>query len=214
MIPLSTGASLALRLREDIDAAVWPPGMVLRQEEMATKYGASRIPVREALQILANEGLVEVIPNRGARIAALNSQQVDEIFELRALLEIHLLVTAIPFHDNKSVVRLKSIQGELDVEDTRSGWLSGDRRFHEALYRPAQRPQSLEIVMTLRGQVQRYALCDLDPNTRRTEWKSEHHDLITAVSGRDSKAASHILRQHLSDTRAAISRRIAEMEPE
>ena len=212
MLSHSTATSLAMRLREDIDAGAWSPGMVLRQEELANRYGSSRIPVREALQTLASEGLIEIIPNRGARIASLTATQVEEIFELRLMLETHLLVGAIPHHNKKTLVRLKSIQAELDVEDTRSGWLSGDRRFHEALYEPALRPLSLEFVMTLRGQVQRYALQNLDPDTRRADWKAEHHGLIDAIKERDIMAASAILRQHLNETREEVLRRMTALK--
>lgn len=208
----STGTSLAMRLRIDIDAGAWSPGTVLRQEELANRYGSSRIPVREALQTLASEGLIEIIPNRGARIASLTTSQVEEIFELRLTLETHLLVGAIPLHNKKTLVRLKSIQAELDVEDTRSGWLSGDRRFHEALYEPAQRPLSLEFVMTLRGQVQRYALQDLGPDTCRAEWKAEHHGLIDAVKEHDIMTARAILRQHLNATREIVLYRMTALK--
>ncbi|MEO8131771.1 MAG: GntR family transcriptional regulator [Bryobacteraceae bacterium] len=204
----TTAASLAERLRLDIDAGVWAPGSALRQEELATRYGASRIPVREALQLLRADGLLEIEPNRGAYVRALNASEIDEIFDLRVLLEGYLLAIATPLHTTRTLVRLHSIQAELEVEDSRMGWLLGDRRFHQALYEPAGRIRSLEIVMMLRRQVERYALHDVNPGTRRTEWKREHRSLINAVKARDASRAAVLLTHHLNETRTVIFRHL------
>jgi len=204
----TTATTLAELLRTDIDAGVWAPGAVLRQEELAARYGASRIPVREALQLLRADGLLEIEPNRGAYVKALTAEQIDEIFDLRVLLEGYLLTVAVPLHNAKTLVRLHSIQAELEVEDSRTGWLNGDRHFHQTLYEPAGRTRTLEIVIMLRRQVERYALHDITPGTRRAEWRREHRSLLAAVKARDTKRAGGILTDHLNETRAVVLRRL------
>lgn len=204
----TTASALAERLRLEIGEGVWAPGTALRQEELAARFGASRIPVREALQLLAAEGLLEIAPNRGAFVARLDRDQVEEIFDLRILLETDLLGRALPHHDAKSLIRVNALQAELEVEQARSGWLEGDRRFHEALYAPAARPQTLRLAMTLRAQVERYALQDIGPDTRRAEWKREHRALIAAVKAGDAAKAVAALTRHLDETRAAVTRRL------
>lgn len=204
MASMTTAASLAQQLRDEINEGVWASGQVLRQDELATRYGASRIPVREALQILGSEGLVDVVPNRGAHIPLPSRAQLDEIFDLRVMLEGHLLLRAVERHTPKSLVRLASIQAELELEDTRGGWLAGDRSFHGALYEPAQRPKTLQIVMQLRGQVERFALRDMGHDSRRDAWREEHRSLIGAIRAREAAAAQALLVAHLNETRAAV----------
>jgi DNA-binding GntR family transcriptional regulator len=204
----TTASALAERLRADIDEGAWEPGAALRQEELADRYGVSRIPVREALQLLQAMGLVVVSPNRGAFVTALGADEVEEIFDMRLMLESHLLAAAIPRHNHKSTARLEAIQQELEVEDSRAGWLDGDRRFHEALYEPAGKPRTLALVLTLRGQVARYAMAHIGPGTRRTEWKREHRQLIAAVRAKKVEPALAALATHLHETRAAVLKRV------
>lgn len=204
----TTASGLAEQLRAEIGEGLWAPGAALRQEELAARFGASRIPVREALQRLAAEGLLEIAPNRGAFVARLDRDQVEEIFDLRILLEGDLLARALPRHDARSLVRLSALQADLEMETARAGWLDGDRRFHEALYAPAGRAQTLRLAMTLRGQVERYALQDIGPETRRAAWKREHRALIAAVKAGDAAEAAAVLRRHLDETRAAVTRRL------
>lgn len=201
--------ALAQRLRQDINDGLWPPGEVLRQEELAARYGASRIPVREAMQALASEGLLDVVPNRGARIPVLSRAQLDDIFELRVMLETYLLARAIQGHTPKTLVRLEAVQAELELEESRSGWLAGDRRFHETLYEPAHKPLAMQMVLQLRGQVERFALRDIGPDSRRSAWGDEHRQLIAAVRQQDVQAACAGLTEHLNETRRAIASHLA-----
>jgi DNA-binding GntR family transcriptional regulator len=208
MSTFTTASALAERLRADIDEGAWEPGAALRQEELADRYQVSRIPVREALQLLQSQGLVVVAPNRGAFVAAPDADEVEEIFDMRLLLEAHLLAAAIPRHNHKSAARLETIQRELELEDSRAGWLAGDRRFHEALYEPAGKPRTLATVLTLRGQVARYAMDHIGPRTRKSEWKREHRQLIAAVRAKDATLAVAALTEHLRETRAAVLKRV------
>ncbi|MGL4975720.1 MAG: GntR family transcriptional regulator, partial [Bosea sp. (in: a-proteobacteria)] len=84
-------ASIAERLRHDILSGVQPAGMQLRQDMLATTFGVSRIPVREALFQLEAEGLVRIEPHKGAVVAGLSAEEVDDVFELRLILEPRLL---------------------------------------------------------------------------------------------------------------------------
>lgn len=204
----TTPFQIAGQLRDDINEGTWPPGTPLRQEDLGRRYGASRIPVREALQILGAEGLVRMEPNRGAVVAALDESDVVEIFELRLMIETHLLRAATPLHDARSVARLEAAQTELEHEDTVAGWLAGDRRFHEILYAPAARPRSVEYALLLRGQVERFAMKGLGPKSRYGEWRREHRALIAAVRGHDARAATGMLKTHLEETMTLVLRHL------
>lgn len=204
----TTASDIANRIRDDLNKGIWAPGDALRQEELAERYGASRMPVREALLILDAEGLVRMLPNRGAIVVQLNEHDVVEIFDLRRQVETYLLTHAIPRHDAKSLARVEAIQLELEAEDNHSGWLEGDRQFHARLYEPAAKPRALAIASTLRAQVERFGLQTVSPDTRRMEWANEHRELIATARSNDVAACIKVLIEHLDQTQEAVLNRI------
>lgn len=212
-IMASTASDIADRIRVDLNAGAWAPGEALRQEELADRYGASRMPVREALLLLHAEGLITMQPNRGATVVKLDANDVVEIFDLRHQVETYLLAHAIPRHDAKSLARVEAIQQELEVEDSRSGWLDGDKQFHARLYEQAARPRALGIASMLRAQVERFGLHALTPDSRRLEWAKEHRDLIAAARRKDVAACIKVLEDHLRHTQDAVLTRMRATNP-
>lgn len=200
----TTASSLAQRLREAIDAGRWRPGELLRQERIAAEYGVSRIPVREALAQLQSEGLLEVAHYRGARVSRPRPQDVDELFDLRWMVEGDLLARALHRHDPRSLRELRRLQDRLDDAEDRLGWIAGDIAFHEALYGPAERPRSLALFRQLRAPIDRFSAQALGPGARKRGWADEHRQLIAAAEAGDETAAQDILRQHLQATRAVV----------
>ena len=200
----TTASALAQRLREAIDAGQWKPGELLRQEQIAAEYGVSRIPVREALAQLQTEGLLEVAHYRGARVSRPRAEEVDELFDLRLLVEGDLLMRALEQHDQRSLRELKRLQDALEDADDRLGWIAGDIAFHEALYAPAGRPRSLALFRQLRAPIDRFSAQVLGPGARKQGWADEHRQLITAVAAGDATAARAILEQHLQATQAVV----------
>lgn len=207
MRPMASSTSagvVADRLRDDINQGQWADGAALRQEEIAALYGVSRIPVREALNLLRDDGFVVIEPNRGAYVSTLTVAEVDEVFELRVLLETHALRAAIPHHDAKSLLRIESLQAQLEIEDSKPAWIRTDRAFHEALYAPAARPQTLAMIGKLRGRVERHGLSKLRPSSRRAGWALEHKQLIEAVRRKDVEQGITTLTNHLRETHVLV----------
>lgn len=200
----TTASVLAQRLREAIDAGRWRPGELLRQEQIAAEYGVSRIPVREALAQLQTEGLLEVMHYRGARVSRPRAEEIDELFDLRLMVETDLLMRALDRHDQRSLRELKRFQDTLEDADDRLGWISGDIAFHEALYGLTERPRSLALFRQLRAPIDRFSAQALGPGARKQGWADEHRQLIAAVAAGDAAAARAILEQHLQATRAVV----------
>ena len=127
----------------------FPAGHQLRQDAIAGEYNVSRIPVREALQRLDAEGLVSFQPHKGAVVSQLSLDEIEELFEVRKLLECDLLRHAVP---RLTPADLKSVEDILMVYDEafRAGdvskWGELNREFHDRLYRASNRPKTLEIV--------------------------------------------------------------------
>ena len=132
------------------------PGHPLRQEELAHRFGVSRLPIRDALLRLEGEGLMAVYPNRGAFVASLSADEVREIYDLRMLLEGDLLARAVPLLITADWRRIDVAVVEAAVGAHELEWATLDRAFHLALYTPADRPRQLALVATLRGTVDRY----------------------------------------------------------
>lgn len=194
------GPAILAALREAISRGQLAPGTVLRQAELAEQFGTSRIPVREALNALQAEGLVQIEPNRGAFVTTLTADELHELFDLRVLLETEVLRRAVPQHTERSLRRLESIQHELDGETEPAEWLRLDRSFHAELYAPSGRQRSLQMIASLRASAERFYLSHLGPEARRPGWNDEHQQLIALLRAGDAERASAMLEQHLRQT--------------
>ena len=199
------GPAILAALRDAIASGQLAPGAVLRQAELAEQFGTSRIPVREALNSLQAEGLVQIEPNRGAFVTTLSAQELHELFDLRELVETDVLRRAVPLHTERSLRRLEAIQHELDGETVPLAWLRLDRAFHDELYAPSGRPRSLQLVGSLRAAVERFYLARLGPDARRPEWNDEHQRLITLVRAGDADGACAMLAAHLRETERSMT---------
>ena len=184
-------------------------GSALRQEGLAAQMGVSRIPVRDALARLAGEGLIEIRPDRGAYVASLTPERVVETFDLRVLLECDALAHAIPRHTARTIRAVRAIQAELEVEDETDRWAGGDRAFHDALYEPSGRPQTLAMIGTLRNIVEAFYVANLSHDVRRARWKREHREIIKALEARDVDRARASLVSHLRATQNVVSAAVA-----
>ncbi len=205
-IARTTSAAVTQLLRQSLDHGRWASGQPLRQEEIAAEFGVSRVPVREALFQLQAEGLLRMVPNKGMYVRTVSASELRELFRLRWLLESDVLAEAVPRHTAATVNRLETVQAALDKAHAVADWIAGDREFHEALYAPADRPESMAIVRRVRHQVDRYYFARMKPGTRAQGWHEEHHALIRAVRRRDPQAAARVLQAHLAQTeRSALA---------
>ena len=205
-IATTTSSAVTKMLRHNLDHGRWASGTPLRQEEIAAEFGVSRVPVREALFQLQAEGLVEMVPNKGMFVRTPSEADLREWFRLRWLIESDLLTDAVPRHTPATINRVETVQAALDKASAVSDWIAGDREFHEALYAPAQRPESLAIVRRLRYLVDRFYFSRMKPGSRTQGWHDEHHALIRALKRRDAKAAARVLQAHLAQTeRSALA---------
>ena len=196
-----TIASQALEvLRSQILRGHFPDGEALRQDALARQLGVSRIPVREALRQLEAEGLVTFTPHRGAVVAKLSLDEIDEVFALRADTETGLLRLAIPHLTQEHFDRLDEIllryeralqRGEVAM------WGELNWQFHSTLYAPANRPITLGLMQRLHDHADRYVRVQLAV----THWQSraiqEHRAIAAAARRKDVRRACALLRQHI-----------------
>jgi DNA-binding GntR family transcriptional regulator len=205
----STPDVIAESLREKILRGELAPGQALRQEELAERFGVSRLPVRDALLRLEAQGLVHVYPNRGAFVISLSADEVTEIYEMRLLLEGDIIERAVPRMTPDDWRRIDSAHAEATRTAGGPEWIEGDWRFHRALYEPAARPRQLATIENLRGTVARYSSGHDALPSRTPEWLADHDAILEACRARAAVAAKQRLVQHL---RRALALVLAKLE--
>lgn len=187
-------------LRERILRGDFPEGEPLRQDALADDLGVSRIPVREALRQLEAEGLVTFSPHRGAVVSSLSLDEIDELFELRAEIECDLLRRAIPVATQDDFDRAREVLNEfLDAlragESTRWGPLNW--HFHAALYAPARRPFTMNVLQKLHQHSDRYFRMQVLLARGGAKADDEHRAIAAAVCDRDVETATRLMRAHI-----------------
>jgi len=195
---------IAADVRQLIDRGTYEPGAAIRQEEIAARLGVSRIPVREALRLLEQEGVVVVHANRGAFVIEHDAGTVAELFDIRLMLEADLIARACGRVSAATFARLEIISARLAKTRDRSEWIELDEEFHFAIYAAAERQRTFELARTLRRSLNAYYLRYLTPKSRDRAWDDEHHAMVKALRRRNATAAATELERHLRGTQTLL----------
>jgi DNA-binding GntR family transcriptional regulator len=188
---------IADALRDEIRRGELLPGRALRQEELAERFGVSRLPVRDALLRLEAEGLVVVYPNRGAFVVELSVDEVREIYDLRLLLEVDAFQRAVSRMTDADLERIESACDAAERGAVGPAWGALDRAFHQVLYAPSARPRQLALIEALRGTVDRYWWAYQELHAHTADWVRDHRALVAACRRRDAATAGRLLEDHL-----------------
>jgi len=198
------------RLRNDIVAGGLPFGSRLVIEELASRYGVSHMPVREALRILHGEGLVVIEPNRGARVRPIYRGFIEDVFDMRCAIETMLARRAAERREPAHLEALRRSASELEAFVDRGDYASvpiANRAFHRAINDAARHPGALPIVdshwLLLAALLKRYGYGD-DRFSRVIE---EHQHLIQAIERRDSHSAATLMGAHIEKAKNNLLKR-------
>ena len=197
----SLPSAVADKLREQIIRGEIPEGAQLRQDAIATKYQVSRIPVREALRQLDAEGLIAIVPNRGAIVPALSPSDIGELFSIRALLEPEVLKQSIPLLTeedfSEAAAVLREYVSELSRPEHLSAWGRLNWHFHSILYSRANQPRFMGIIRNVNNSGERYTRLQLYLTHGVQRANEEHHQMLELCRQRNVKAACELLRVHI-----------------
>lgn len=198
---------IATALRTAILAGEFAPGERLYQDVLADRFGASRIPVREALRMLESEGLVEVLPNRGARVPAFDLYEVHTQYRMRERLEPLTLAESIPNLTDAQVEAMEAIQVQIEANSDVDRFLELDREFHMTSYAGCRSEQLLAATVRLWNSTQHYrrAFMLLASPDRAAIVNAEHRLILDAVRRRDVVDAERFLEGHIRRTRVALT---------
>ncbi|HWG64709.1 MAG TPA: GntR family transcriptional regulator [Streptosporangiaceae bacterium] len=196
---------VAAYLRQAILSGAIAPGERIRQGEIAERLGASRLPVREALYMLEAEGLTQLEVNKGARVPALDRDEVDIIYRMRERLEPLALIESIRFLSSGQEADLAGIQDRIEAADDVE-FLELDRRFHLLSYAECRSEQLLTSVTRLWNSTQHYrrAFMHLSGPARRWVVNAEHRLLLDAIGRRDPVDCERYLAGHIRRTRIEL----------
>lgn len=191
-------------IRAGVVTGQFQPAQLYSIGLVAAQLGVSATPVREALVDLATEGLVEVRRNRGFLVPELTDHDLDELFQLRMILEVaacELLVGHVGPEQLGRCWELEEAIEECARKTDLAGFLEADRDFHLYLLSLANNERLVDIVGRLRDQTRLYGLPQLALVGRLQESAVEHGHIVQALERKDAAALIHALRRHITHTR-------------
>ena len=200
--------SLRERVAESLRAALvsgrMVPGTTYSIPALAEQFGVSATPVREAMLDLVNEGIMSAVPNKGFRVVELSDAELDQITELRRLLEVPTVGDLAGAIDRAAVRRLRSLADAVSDAARRGdvvAYVEADRELHLALLAEAGNPRLVEMVGRLRDQSRLYGLEQLAAEGVLVDSAAEHMRLIDALESGDRRAAERVMAHHLDHVR-------------
>jgi len=197
-------------LRERIVAGSLPGNDPVRQDAIAQELGVSKIPVREALSRLAQDGLVVSLPNRGWYVRPLSLAEAEDIYALRLSVEPAcagrgaLRATTLDQGAVQSAYAALKSAGTRDLTDA----AIRNREFHLALIRPDERPLTRQLIERLTLLAERYVVQHLRPSGRGSRAQDEHAQLLDAWLRRDAQAVEARLSAHIQGTLLDLRRQL------
>lgn len=200
----SLRARVTEALREAMVAGEMEPGRMYSAPSLAKMLGVSATPVREAMIDLTREGLVETIRYRGYRVVEVDDRALDEMVELRALIEVPTIGRVARLGEPERVEALRPLARELveTAEDGRfQAFIAADTEFHLRLLALAGNRQIVEEVRRLRGQARLSGLRELREAGRLVETAREHESLLDLLAAGDAEGAEALMLRHLQHVR-------------
>ena len=213
MLKVSEDEYLPLRdvvfntLRQAIIKGELKPGERLLEIQLADKLGVSRTPIREAIRKLELEGLVTMIPRRGATVAGITRKHLQDVLEIRRALERLAVELACERMDADGLALLESLQKQfIDHNSSQDAFLLAniDEKFHDTIYQSTLNERLVSMLENLREQMYRYRLEYIKDSSKRDLLVNEHNLIIDAIKRKDAEAAKDIISRHIYNQEIAV----------
>jgi DNA-binding GntR family transcriptional regulator len=198
---LSLHDETVARLRSMITEGELLPGARIPERELCDRFGISRTPLREALKVLASEGLVELLPHRGARVTMLSAPELRDAFEVVAALEGLAGELACRRIDAAALAEIEALHAEMAGHYRRgdlAAYFGCNQAIHEAINRAAGNHQLTELYALLSNRVRRARYLANHSPERWAAAMREHEEILEALRRRDGPACNMLLRAHLA----------------
>ncbi len=192
------------KLRSAILDGRLPEGMALRQQELATLFGVSRMPVREALRQLEAQSLLKVVMHKGAVVAPLIGEDAVDTYAVRLLLETEALRQSIPNLTPEHLAQARSYIDQLDTETNLTELGRLNRLFHLSLYAGATNRKLLRMIEQELNEEERFLRFHLSAMGLGKPTQDDHIALVDAVQEKNIEHAVQVLQDHLNHASATI----------
>ena len=194
-------------LRQAILRGELKPGERLLEIRLANKLGVSRTPVREAIRKLELEGLVKMVPRRGAEVAEITEKRVRDALEVRRALEELAVQLACERISNEELEELKKAEehfsqvlGKVDLVEV----AAADESFHDVIFKATDNDRLTQLLNNLREQIYRYRLEYLKEESYHEILLQEHQQILERISDRDKEKATEAIDRHIDNQVATI----------
>lgn len=199
---------VADRLRSLILSGDLEPKARVNELELSERYGISRTPLREAIKILATEGLLELLPNRGARVASLSDQEIDEVVEVVAGLEAtaaDLACTSMTAEEFAELETLHLAMVAAWKNNDEVEYLKMNREIHEAIMRASRNGVLQGLYANFAGRIQRARYTAHKTTTQWRKAVNEHEQMMALLKARESDKLAVLMRQHIRGKKPVIA---------
>lgn len=186
------------------------PGTKLSQLKIAERFGVSRIPVRDALQLLAAEGLVNPTSGSTAVVTGMSVPELQELYEMREAIEPVATQIAVPNVGRAEILQMRQELDTMSVSNDARTWLAANADFHATVYKRANRPRMIETVEQLRKLTDRYLHLHLEVIGNTEHLHAEHTAILAAVEDGDAALAASLTREHLATSHDFILKYLLE----
>lgn len=207
--PTALYQEVAERLRQRIFAHELTPGTWIDEQKLAEQYGISRTPLREALKVLASEGLVELKPRRGCYVTEISPQDLDDIFPLMAMLEGRCASEAVSRAGPEDIGTLREIHERLE-QSAREGkidaFFEANQEFHKRIQELSGNRWLLSVIQDLRKVLKLSRLHSLSLEGRLQQSLDEHRLIMAALDSGDAAKAEKLMHDHLLSGREALAK--------
>ena len=197
-------------LRRQILKGELKPGERLMEIALANRLGVSRTPVREAIRKLENEGLVIMLPRRGAHVAEITRQELNDVLEIRSSLEELAIVRACENMTDSDMEALKEVEADFArlVADESSDLATlgeADEHFHDLIYEGTGNRRLIQIINQLREQMYRFRVEYLKDIAIRRTLVEEHDAIVRVLERRDRDESVRLIKLHIDNQRETIN---------
>ena len=181
-------------------------GVKLIESKLANNFGISRTPIREALNRLAQDGLIELIPKKGAQVSLLKAKDVEEIYDVRKALEGMATKEATPLIKEKDLKQIAKLIEKCDSSPERrlKYFLESDLKLHRLIIERSGNGRLTKILQKLNNFINSFRVFDAQYDQRVKDAREEHKNILRALIKKDAKKARALVEQHIENAKKNI----------
>jgi len=194
-------------LREAILKGELVPGERLMEKQLAERMGVSRTPIREAIRKLELEGLVVMVPRKGAEVASITEKDITDVLEVRGTLEalaVRLACEKMSEKDIKRLIKVKDEFEEAAKSKKTEKLINKDVEFHDIIFQSTGNEKLIQIINNLREQIYRFRVKYIFEMENYTQLVEEHDEIVNSIKNKDKKKAEAIALKHIKNQEETV----------